>query len=403
MKILFLTPWFPSHRQDQVGNFILDSAEALAALNHEIVVLVSRSWKPWGANLISKFWKNKKIHIEYLSDHIQIKTCEYLSIPRHYFESFSTWSYRKHVGKIVENLVCQYQCQLIHAHTELAGLVAVEIGEKIGIPSVVTLHGISTEKKLYSSSVRKLLFEYTLEKANCIILVGEYLGSFFKNFVKHYEHFRVVHNGFRLYPYVVNNNFLKHDCLRFISVSHLHEGKGIDLNLRALARLKASGYVQWVYKIIGDGYEKKNLQRLVTELGLETQVDFLGYCKHNEVYSHLIQSDVFILPSYREAFGISYVEAMSCGLLTVAVIDQGPSAFIEHNKTGLLVKAQDVDSLFKTLESIIQSPKKFYSIAIAGKEYVHRYLTWYNHAKKLVHTYEELIKDSCAYKKNLYS
>ncbi|HLB41816.1 MAG TPA: glycosyltransferase family 4 protein [Gammaproteobacteria bacterium] len=392
MKILFITPWFPSDRQDQVGNFILDSVEALVHMDHEIVVLVSRSWKPTGAGLISKFWINRKIHIESLADNIYIHTCQYFSIPRHFFSAISNGSFRKRVGFVVEKLISQYQCQLIHAHTELASLVAVDISKKLGIPSVVTLHGISTEKRLYSNN-KKLLFGYGLANINRVILVGDSLAHFFKNLVSHHEHFRVVQNGFRAHPpglMPVKKN--KHH-LRLISVAHLHEGKGIDINLHALAKLKKAGINQWTYKIVGEGDEKKNLEKLVTDLNLNTQVIFLNACKHNDVYNHLSESDVFILPSYREAFGIAYVEAMSFGLLVVGVEDQGPASFIEHEKTGFLVKAQNIDSLFDTLKEIFHSPQKIRLIAKAGKEYVHNHLTWYNHAKKLTNIYQELIKE----------
>ncbi|HLB43356.1 MAG TPA: glycosyltransferase family 4 protein [Gammaproteobacteria bacterium] len=394
MKILFITPWFPSNRQDQIGNFILDSVEALAHMGHEIVVLVSRSWKPKSACIISKFWINKDINIENLADNIHIHICQYFSIPRYVLSTISNWSFRKHVGHIAEKLVIQYQCQLIHAHTELASVVAVDIGKKHGIPSVVTLHGISTAKKLYLNN-KKLLFGYGLENISRVVLVGDPLGVFFKKLVSHHEHFRVVQNGFRAHhsKLVVKRKDTQH--IRLISVSHLHEGKGIDINLHALAKLNESGVKQWTYKIIGEGYEKKKLEKLARKLYLDDQVKFIGACKHDEVYTHLSVADVFILPSYREAFGVAYLEAMSFGLLVIGVEGQGPASFIENGKTGFLVKGRSIDSLLDTLKAIFRSLQKVLLIANTGKEYVHNNFTWYKHAEKLTNIYHELIKIYC--------
>ncbi len=391
MKILFITPWFPSHRQDQVGSFILDAIEALASMGHEIVVLVIYSWKPKGANLISKFWVNKKIHIENLADNIHIHTCQYFSIPRHFLSAISYWSFRKYVGPIVEKLINQYQCQLIHAHTELAALVAADMGTKLNIPSVVTLHGISTAQKLYARN-RKLLYEYAIGNVDRVILVGEPLVHFFKKLVNHHDHFRIVPNGFRHHSSKLISTKKASPVVKLISVSHLHEGKGIDINLRALAKLKEAGINQWTYTIVGEGYEKKKLEKLITNLNLTNQVTLLGACKHDDVYTHLANADIFILPSYREAFGIAYIEAMSFGLLVIGVEGQGPAAFIKHKETGFLVKSQNIDNLVATLKDIFYSPQKINLIAKAGKEYVHTHFTWYNHAKKLTTIYQEIIK-----------
>src|SRR5579872_2442554 len=157
MKILCLTPWFPGQRQDQAGNFILDSVEALAELGHEISVLVSQPWRPKIAGFINKEWMRKETGIELDAQKFTLNTCKYLSIPRSFFCSFSLWSYRYFINSILEKYIRQYRCQLIHAHTELAGIAAVDVGRKLGIPTVVTLHGISTEKKIYKKKIKNVL------------------------------------------------------------------------------------------------------------------------------------------------------------------------------------------------------------------------------------------------------
>lgn len=393
MRILFLTPWFPSSRYDQVGNFILDSAEALANLGHEITILVSQSWKPKGAGLISKFWIKKKINIEPLAGNIKIHICEYFSVPRHYLSYLSYLSYQDRVGSMLSKLILKYQCQLIHAHSELPGLAAVDIGKEFNIPTIITLHGISTENKLYSKKSKRLLFDYSFSNANRIIMVGDSLYSFFSGFVNDTSHFRIVENGYRQYKLSRPGETKKFqdDYIKFISVSNLHEGKGIDINLHALAKIKNMGINNWNYKIIGEGYQRSKLEKIVTRLQLSAYVKFYGGCQHNEVYKHLKNADVFILPSYREAFGIAYVEAMAHGLLAIAVEGQGPSSYIKHDLTGLLVKENDLDNLVEILYRIFHSPEKSLLIALRGQEYVKNNLTWDNHAKKLTDIYNELI------------
>ncbi|OGT37984.1 MAG: hypothetical protein A3F11_03165 [Gammaproteobacteria bacterium RIFCSPHIGHO2_12_FULL_37_14] len=393
MKVLCLTPWFPSHRQDQNGNFIFASVEALADLGHEVTVLVTTPWRPKAAGVLSKDWVKKKIHVEQFSEKLNLHACSYLSIPRSYFYSFTHWQYRKFVNPLLEKLIRRHGCQLIHAHTELAGVSAVDVGQKLGVPSVLTLHGISTEPKLYVGNTRKILFEYAMAKTSRVVLVGNPLLNFAKQFVSNSDHFRIVSNGFRTCAHNAVNN-KKHwptKQLRFISVSNLQESKGIDINLRALAKLNSMGIVDWEYKIIGDGREKNRLGLLIKELNLSQQVDFLGACDQDEVYKQLTKADVFILPSYLEAFGIAYLEAMSCGLLTVGIEGQGSQAFIEHGKTGFLAQPKNIDSLVDILRVIFQYPEKSGFIAESGKNHVHQNFTWHSHATNLIKIYEELV------------
>src|SRR3990167_6812992 len=145
MRILCLTPWFPSHREEQHGNFILDSVESLVSLGHELTVLVTRPWRPAVAKIINRQWTQQKIQVEQFSHQFNLYACHYLSIPRSYLAGCSFWFYQRRVTPLLEKLVRQYQCDVIHAHTELAGVVAIAVGKKLHIPTMVTMHGISTE------------------------------------------------------------------------------------------------------------------------------------------------------------------------------------------------------------------------------------------------------------------
>jgi glycosyltransferase involved in cell wall biosynthesis len=106
----------------------------------------------------------------------------------------------------------------------------------------------------------------------------------------------------------------------------------------------------------------------------------------------LRDAHVFVLPSYREAFGIAYLEAMACGLLTIGVEGQGPSAFIISGKTGLLVPPQEVAALAACLRSVLEHPGRFSKIAAAGRKHVAQEYTWLRHAERLTEVYREIVE-----------
>lgn len=392
MRILCLTPWFPHHRQAQTGNFILDSLEALADQGHEVTVLVSQPWRPAGAQLIAREWQKKSICAADFSPKLTVHVHNHFSIPRNYGRFWSNLAYRKQIGKALTVLAKETHCQIIHAHTELAGWVGVEVGQKLNIPSVVTLHGINPHKAWYKGFSRKWVFEYTLTHAKRVILVGESIMPFFAQFTQNIEHFCVVHNGFRMHEkYVHLNKKIWPLPISLISVSNLHEGKGIDLTLRALAKLKDQGIHEWTYKIIGDGYERRNLENLTRQLQLQHHVFFIGSCDHTHVFNYLNEASVFILPSYREAFGVAYLEAMACGLLTIGIEGQGPAAFIKSGHTGILIPPHDTLALVDVLIQVFETREKMQQIALTGQQYVHEHFRWQHHAEKLNKIYQEIV------------
>jgi glycosyltransferase involved in cell wall biosynthesis len=177
---------------------------------------------------------------------------------------------------------------------------------------------------------------------------------------------------------------------RLVSVSNLHEGKGIDITLEALAILDAQGKRDWTYTIVGDGAERRALAASADSLGLGDRVRFAGAQRHDAVFRTLMECDVFVLPSYREAFGIAYLEAMACGLPTIAVRGQGPGAFIEDGRTGFLVAPRSAEAVAACLAQIMSRPEAARAIGERARARAQEY-TWDAHALRLLEVYSEAI------------
>ncbi len=394
MKVICLTPWFPVNESDVTGTYILDSINALIDQGCEVEVLITRPWRPRWAGWFHRDWIYKKKD-HHFQNKPYIHHCYYLSIPRNIMSILTHWSYRKRVGNKLKKMIKENQCQLIHAHTELAALAAIDIGKYFRIPTVMTLHGIDTKSTVGSKSEVKRLYRDTLENSDRVVLVGEPLRDFFQKFTHKSNMFKVVPNGFRLSEENKNlkKNIWNSDFTRFISVSNLHEGKGIDINLKALATLKRKGILNWSYIVVGEGHQRPYLEALVKDLELSQKVFFQGAVSPGSVFKLLLNADVFILPSYREAFGIAYLEAMSCGLLAIGVQGQGPQAFIKHRRTGLLVSPNDAVNLAETLNHILFEKDQYKEMAELGRQFVLKNFTWENHASKLMEVFNEVINE----------
>lgn len=382
MKILCLTPYFPVFPENPVGRFVVDSVESLASSDCQFVVLLATPRK----SLYKKNYKNYQY-----GEHIKLNECQYFSIPRCYFRFISNWFLTRMVARELEKLVKENLCQLIHVHTELFSLPAIEVGKRLGIPVVVTVHGYESSKH-YWPKLKKPVGK-ALSLTDKVILVGESLLPSLEKIIGCKDNFLVVPNGFKERSFEEKGiPCCFSDNLKFVAVANLGDDeKGIDYALKAFCEFKKTGNDSWSYTIIGDGALRKTYEKLASELGIEKNVHFVGSCAHDKVFEYLKDMDVFILPSHSEAFGIAYVEAMSLGLLTIGVRGQGPETFIDHGVTGFLVNPRDVNSIIETLKKIFNDKQKMRAIAQAGKATVWANFTWKQHASKLMEVYRSVL------------
>lgn len=390
-RILCVTPWFPNNRSDGTNNFIYHSIEALRQQGNAVSVLVARPWIPNIFDYLHPDWIRKPVDLDSFDPDIPIRVRYHLSIPRNYFQSVSTCLFRASLAAEIRRMARELDADIIHIHTETTGAAVVPIAKELGVPSVVTIHGINTAPRLLNTKKKRERLRRALLNADRVVLVGEPLRQYFAPLAGGDSNFRVVPNGFFFPETVARKELFRSRTLEIISVSNLHDGKGIDLNLQALAGLNQRGQRKWRYTIVGGGRERSKLETLTRELGLAGQVEFCGLLPHDQVFTAMADADVFLLPSYREAFGVAYLEAMAAGLVTIGVQRQGPEAFISHGVTGYLVPPHDSGAITDLLCTIMREQGSVSKIADAGRLHVRDNFNWERHAEKLTEIYTELL------------
>lgn len=393
MNILVLTPWFPDYPNDQQGNFVLDSIESLCALGHRVHTLVTRP-------VVPHFRSDAKrrgcaaIKAEMSQRGFSLACRGYLSIPRNYLRCVSNRLYLMGCAGAVRQAIADNAIDVVHAHTELAGYLACAVADDVHVPVVTTLHGINRDKRYLGGSGQPEFLRRAFSRPERLVLVGAPLFDFVGNHVDSLGHVRVVHNGFReqgASPFRMRRAFRSRERVQIVSVSNLVEGKGINVNLAALGRPEIAGLPHWHYHIVGDGRLRPSLEAQARRLGIADRVTFYGQCAHDAVYRLLSTCDVFSLPSSPEAFGVAYLEAMACGLLSIGVAGQGPSSFIEDARTGILIRERDVAGLASRLLDIFNDPERFADMAEAGREHVWQHCTWQVHAQAMTAVFREAL------------
>jgi len=321
-------------------------------------------------------------------DHFAVT--RYFGLPRGWFRQATNASQRLRVRSALEAMARGARASVIHAQTEGMTPMALDVARLLGVPAVVTIHGVNTDPRYLGSPQQKALLSPALRDVNRLVLVGEPLRSVFGEYADRDDHIRIVPNGVQLPRRRRSTPILATNVIRVVSVSNLNEGKGVDITLDALALLDSRGIRNWSYTIVGDGPERPGLEARARKLAIADRAFFVGARAPDDVFETLLASDLFVLPSYREAFGIAYLEAMACGLVAIGVAGQGPETFIDDGETGFLVEPHSARAVADCIAQVIEHPPDARRVAERAAHHAQAF-SWDAHARRLIDVYSELV------------
>ncbi len=333
MKILIVSRGLPCEKYPMNGIFELDQARALAKNGQEVFYL-ALDFRPFW---IIRKWgfshsKDNNLHIFILSIPIgRYRKSIYL------LQQFLIYAYRK-IVKIAG------KPDVVHAHFHFMSVISSVLKLKYKLPFIITEHASSLNYNIADINKRDVrLFKLSFENADKIITVSPGLQESVK---KHFGFSsEVVHNvvdadTFRFYKRSPNNIFT------FLSVGSLQKRKGFDMLIKSfyLAKFDSNVYL----KIIGEGEEYENLQRIIDEYKLDSQIKLLGGKNRQEIMEEMKCADAFVLASRGETFGVVYIEAMLTGLPIISTKCGGPEYFTTP-ENGILVQKDEEKQLTKAL------------------------------------------------------
>jgi len=186
-----------------------------------------------------------------------------------------------------------------------------------------------------------------------------------------------------------SNAIYKDSFPKIITVSRLDKRKGHDKILMALKNLK-SIFPKIKYVSIGSGKEENNLLKLRKELNLENNITFLKDIDYDYKLALISSANLFLMPSRIEnksveGFGISFIEAASCGVASIGGKQGGEKDSILHNKTGLLCDGNDLNSIYESINLFFKN-ENFIKYGVNALEFSRNF-----HWDKVIKKYLKLI------------
>ncbi len=156
-------------------------------------------------------------------------------------------------------------------------------------------------------------------------------------------------------------------------LGRLKRYKGVDLIVRALARLRERGEDVPRLVVAGSGDHAAELEALARELGVSDRVELLGFVSEEKKLELFRRAWLHVLTSPKEGWGIANMEAAASGTPTVASDSPGLRESVRAGETGLLVPHGDVDALAGALATLLDDRERIEEMGRAARRFAEAY------------------------------
>ena len=254
---------------------------------------------------------------------------------------------------------------LLHVHYAIPHAVSAYLAkeilkEKREIKIITTLHG--TDITLVGLEPNFLpLVNFSIEKSDAVTAVSRFLKE---KTITQYE----IKKDIEVIPNFIDTELFKPNTNCKYREHIAPGGEKIIIhtsNFRPVKRVpdvikvfdKVNKEIPSKLLLIGDGPDRFECEQLTRQLNISDKVKFLG--KQEAIVDILNSSDLFLLPSQSESFGLAALEAMACGLPVVASSVGGIPELIKHNECGFISEIGDTDRMAKYSIDLLSNEKKY--------------------------------------------
>ncbi|MGG0968339.1 N-acetyl-alpha-D-glucosaminyl L-malate synthase BshA [Bacillus subtilis] len=283
---------------------------------------------------------------------------------------------------------------IIHAHYALPHAVCAYLAKQMlkrNIGIVTNLHGTDITVLGYDPSLKDLI-RFAIESSDRVTAVSSALAAETYDLIKPEKKIETIYNFIDERVYLKKNTAAikeKHGILPdekvVIHVSNFRKVKRVQDVIRVFRNI--AGKTKAKLLLVGDGPEKSTACELIRKYGLEDQVLMLGnQDRVEELYSI---SDLKLLLSEKESFGLVLLEAMACGVPCIGTNIGGIPEVIKNNVSGFLVDVGDVTAATARAMSILEDEQLSNRFTKAAIEMLENEFS----SKKIVSQYEQIYAD----------
>ena len=368
--------------------YVHDQAKALRARGHDVVVISCVGVMPGMRRLRPELAQtDAKTPRQAVIDGVPVFFPRALTLGNAGERWLGGWPLAAAALPLARRLHREKPFDLVHAHMlPRDGHAGMIVAKRLGVLFALTVHGTDVfhyfvpGKEPWPRNVRIARGADALMAVSSLLMarVAPYRGE---------RLCRVVQNGVDL--------SMVPECTaniprRVITVGTLKPRKCMDRTLTAFARV-AADYPDATLTIVGMGEMEAQLRAQAASLGVADRVEMTGGIPHEEVLRRMAESDLFVLPSWGEGYGIVYIEAMAAGCIAVGAQGEGIADTIRDGENGFLVPAGDIDATERVMRAVFSDSQAFAALRERGRQDA-RALTWARNARLTEDVYRQALR-----------
>jgi N-acetyl-alpha-D-glucosaminyl L-malate synthase BshA len=291
-----------------------------------------------------------------------------------------------------------YDLDLLHVHYAIPHSVSALLARQMlasgpshrRLPFVTTLHG--TDITLVGMDRSYLpITRYSIEESDGVTAISNYLRDITLKEFEIKNHIEVVYNFVNCDLYVRDKDAPQR------RKEYAPDGEKVLVHLSNFRPVKRLTDVVEIFDrvrkkipskllLVGDGPDRSKAEWLAVQKGIHDHVIFLG--KQDRVQEKLAISDVMLLPSELESFGLAALEAMACKVVPITTRVGGLPEVIEHGRNGFMAEVGDVDTMAQYAIDLLSDEKKLETMAVQARAWAQAKFC----ASKIIPQYEEFYR-----------
>jgi N-acetyl-alpha-D-glucosaminyl L-malate synthase BshA len=279
----------------------------------------------------------------------------------------------------------RYSLDLLHVHYAIPHSVSAMLARDMTprrLPFVTTLHGTDVTLVGVEPSYFPIT-KHAIEKSDGVTVISDFLLR------ETLDVFGITRPITRIHNFVNCDLYRPaeprtHARPRLLHISNFRPVKRVEDCVRVLAKVRET--IDCELWMAGDGPQRSSAERLANELRVDPHVRFLG--KQDHIERLIPQTDLLLMPSEREAFGLAALEAMACGVPAIAASSGGIGELITDGHDGALAPVGDTARMAERAVALLSDRGLYERVSAAARETaVSRFAT-----ERIIPQYEQLYR-----------